>query len=88
VTSNTRYWPALATAAVEPLPAPQVAGKLAAVTPASVQAEFTACNSTAPAVPMRLTYSTRLALTTLAAVAAAGSVERSKRSSAVCRHRH
>ena len=54
-----------------------------AETPASDQAALTACNSTAPAVPTRLTYSTKVALTSLAAVVAAAKVARSKRSSPV-----
>ena len=81
VTSMVMYCPAAGTGTAATLPAPDVLGTVAAVTPASDQALVTVCASMAPAVPTRLTNSTRLALATLAAVVAAGSGDRSKRSS-------
>ena len=79
VTSTLMNCPAVVTGTVGPLPMPLVTGTVFAVTVASAQALKTVCTSTLPGMPMRLTYSSSVALTTLAAVVPAGKVERSKR---------
>jgi hypothetical protein len=83
VTSMLMNWPALLTAAVAAPELRSLTGTVAAVTVASLQALPRVCTSTEPAVPTRLTYNTRLALSRFDGVASTGKDARSKRSKAV-----
>ena len=77
VTSTATNWAAAPTGTSVPLPGPPSTGALLALTNASAHGDITVCNSTVPGVPTRFTHSSRLALTSLAGVTAAGKVDRS-----------